>query len=106
MHLAMRASALVIFPGGFGTLDELFEILTLRQTNKSPVIPIVLVDEAYWRAVVNFDALIEAGMISPDDLKLFAFAETAEEIWALLVEGGVQAGGEPEWKPDPEAGKV
>ena len=60
MHLAMRANGLVVFPGGFGTLDELFEILTLRQTGKARLIPIVLFDEAYWRAIINFDALVEA----------------------------------------------
>ena len=59
MHLAMRANALLVFPGGFGTFDELFEILTLRQTGKAPPIPIVLFDEAYWKAVIGFDTLIE-----------------------------------------------
>ncbi|TJX00384.1 LOG family protein, partial [Neisseria gonorrhoeae] len=63
MHLAMRANALVAFPGGFGTFDELFEIITLRQTNKSPAIPIVLFDEKYWRSAVNFDVLIDNGMV-------------------------------------------
>ena len=90
MHLAMRANALVVFPGGFGTLDELFEILTLRQSNKSPPIPIVLFDEGYWRRIVNFEALIEAGMIAADDMKLFQFAETAEEVWACLTAKGLQ----------------
>jgi uncharacterized protein (TIGR00730 family) len=91
MHLAMRASALVIFPGGFGTLDELFELLTLRQTHKSPPIPIVLCDKAYWSRVINFDALAEHGMISPQDLQLFGFAETPEEIWAMLEAKGLHA---------------
>jgi uncharacterized protein (TIGR00730 family) len=90
MHLAMRANALVAFPGGFGTFDELFEILTLRQTGKSQVIPIVLFDEAYWRKVVNFDALIEAGMIEKTDLELFRFAETAEEVWSQLLACGLR----------------
>jgi uncharacterized protein (TIGR00730 family) len=98
MHLAMRANALVVFPGGFGTLDELFEILTLRQTNKSPPIPIVLFDEDYWRSVINFDALQRAGMISPGDLGLFAYADTAEEIWSRLVERGLRPGEEPSWE--------
>ncbi len=93
MHLAMRANALVVFPGGFGTLDELFEILTLSQTRKMPPVPIVLFDEAYWRRVVNFDALAEEGLISPDDLGLFDFAGSAEEIWARLVAKGVGAAG-------------
>lgn len=104
MHLAMRANALVIFPGGFGTFDELFEILTLRQTGKAPPIPIVLVDSAYWREVINFDALVEAGMVDGEDLALFTFAENAEEIWAALMEGGLKAFGEPDWKP--EAAKI
>src|SRR5919205_2189893 len=63
MHLAMRANALVAFPGGFGTIDELFEILTLRQTGKTPRTPVLLFDEGYWRSVVDFDALLENGMI-------------------------------------------
>lgn len=90
MHFAMRANALVVFPGGFGTLDELFEILTLRQTEKSPAIPIVLFDEAYWRRVVNFEALVEAGMVSPDDMALFRFAETPEGVWEGLLAGGLR----------------
>jgi uncharacterized protein (TIGR00730 family) len=89
MHFAMRANALVVFPGGFGTMDELFELLTLTQTGKAPRIPIVLVDEAYWRALLNFDVFIEHGMIAPADLDLFHFAETAEQAWAILVQCGV-----------------
>jgi uncharacterized protein (TIGR00730 family) len=84
MHLAMRANALVVFPGGFGTLDEMFEILNLRQTNKAPPIAIVLFDEAYWRSVINFETLLEHGMIEPTDLSLFAFADDAEEAWRKL----------------------
>jgi hypothetical protein len=94
MHLAMRANALVVFPGGFGTFDELFEILTLRQTGKAPPIPIVLFDEGYWRKVINFEGLVETGMISADDLKLFHFAETAEDVWDCLLEGGLKPYGE------------
>jgi len=90
MHLAMRANALVVFPGGFGTLDELFEILTLRQTDKAPPIPIVLFDEAYWRSVINFDVLIEHGMVKASDMNLFAFADDAETVWAKLLEGGLK----------------
>lgn len=90
MHLAMRAAALVIFPGGFGTLDELFEILTLRQTSKSPPIPVVLFDEAYWRSVINFEAMLADGMIDAGDLSLFSFAETAEEVWQALVRVGLK----------------
>jgi hypothetical protein len=85
MHLAMRANALVVFPGGFGTFDELFEILTLRQTEKAPPIPIVLFDEAYWRSVIHFEVLIEHGMIAATDMDLFHFAEDAEAIWRTLL---------------------
>jgi uncharacterized protein (TIGR00730 family) len=91
MHLAMRANALVVFPGGFGTFDELFEILTLRQTSKAPAIPIVLFDQGYWRSVLKFDGLVEAGMISDGDLALFDFAETAEQVWECLVRKGLKA---------------
>ncbi|MET0183753.1 MAG: TIGR00730 family Rossman fold protein [Caulobacterales bacterium] len=85
MHLAMRANALVVFPGGFGTLDELFEILTLRQTGKARRLPVVLFDEAYWRSVMNFNTLLENGMITEDDLTLFAYGETAEDVWTHLI---------------------
>jgi uncharacterized protein (TIGR00730 family) len=89
MHLAMRANALVVFPGGFGTLDELFEILTLRQTGKAPALPIVLFDKAYWRSVINFESLLEHGMVSEHDRKLVNFADTAEGVWTSLVENGL-----------------
>ena len=92
MHLAMRANALVVFPGGFGTLDELFEILTLRQTGKSPPIPVVLFDEAYWRSVINFDAMVAEGMVAPEDLNLFKFAENAEAVWQSLLDCGLEPG--------------
>lgn len=90
MHLAMRANGLVVFPGGFGTLDELFEILNLRATDKAPPLAIVLFDEAYWRSVINFDVLVEHGMISAEECRLFRFAETAEETWAALVASGLK----------------
>ncbi len=89
MHFAMRANALVVFPGGFGTFDELFEILTLRQTGKASQMPIVLFDEAYWREIVNFEKLVEYGTISADDLELFKFANSAEETWDALVAQGL-----------------
>jgi hypothetical protein len=92
MHLAMRANALVVFPGGFGTFDELFELLTLRQTDKAPPIPIVLFDEAWWRSVISFDVLIADGMIAASDLSLFHFAEDAEGIWQTLLACGVKPG--------------
>jgi uncharacterized protein (TIGR00730 family) len=89
MHLAMRAAALVVFPGGFGTLDELFEILTLRQTGKMPNIPVVLVDSAYWNEVINFKAFVTHGMIAEKDLQLFQFADDAESAWACLTGQGL-----------------
>lgn len=92
MHLAMRANALVVFPGGFGTLDELFEILTLRQTGKSPPIPVVLFDETYWRSVINFDAMVAEGMVAAEDLNLFKFAENAEAVWQSLLDCGLEPG--------------
>ncbi|SFS45953.1 hypothetical protein SAMN05192570_1455 [Brevundimonas viscosa] len=94
MHFAMRANALVVFPGGFGTFDELFEILTLRQTGKKRNVPIVLFDEAYWRSVVGFEKLVEFGMIAPVDLELVSFAEDAEGIWTELLARGLRPGHE------------
>jgi predicted Rossmann-fold nucleotide-binding protein len=91
MHLAMRANALVVFPGGFGTLDELFEILNLRVTNKAPPVGIVLFDEPYWRSVINFAALVENGMIDTRDCDLFRFADTAEDAWNKLEIEGLKA---------------
>jgi hypothetical protein len=85
MHFLMRAIALVCFPGGFGTLDELFEVLTLVQTGKSKMRPILLFGREFWTRLIDFDLLIETAMISPQDVKLFHFVETAEEAWALLV---------------------
>ena len=81
MHLAMRAKALVVFPGGFGTLDELFELLTLRQTRKVAALPIVLFDEGYWRSILNLDAMVKAGVIDGADLTLFRYADTALGAW-------------------------
>ncbi|NIX75051.1 LOG family protein [Microvirga terricola] len=91
MHLAMRANALVVFPGGFGTLDELFELLTLRQTGKAPPLPIILFDEEYWKSIINFDALIESGMVSPRDCDLLKFANSAEDAWSELTREGLLA---------------
>lgn len=84
MHLLMRAKALVAFPGGFGTLDELFETLTLVQTQKVNAIPILLFGRGFWERVINFDALVEEGTISAKDLDLFQFVETAEEAWDII----------------------
>ncbi|MBI5504199.1 MAG: TIGR00730 family Rossman fold protein [Deltaproteobacteria bacterium] len=91
MHLAMRANALVVFPGGFGTLDELFEILTLVQTRKAPKAPIVLFGESYWRRLINFDLLVGEGMTEPENLSLFAYADTAEDAWSALLRLGLHA---------------
>lgn len=92
MHLAKRANALVVFPGGFGTLDELFEVITLVQTGKAPRVPIVLFDEAYWRRLVNFEALVEEGMVRADDLGLLEFADSAEAAWDALLRRGLRTG--------------
>ena len=84
MHFLMRSIALVCFPGGFGTLDELFETMTLIQTGKCRRRPILLFGRDFWTRLINFDLLIETGMINPDDVHLFHFVETAEEAWAQL----------------------
>lgn len=84
MHFLMRSVALVCFPGGFGTLDELFEVLTLTQTGKVRKRPILLFDRQFWMSLINFDHLVHTGMISAHDVKLFHFVETAEEAWDLL----------------------
>ncbi len=92
MHMAMRANALVVFPGGFGTMDELFELLTLVQTGKMRGIPIVLFEEAYWRRVISFDALLAEGMIGAAEIALFEFADTPEAAWEALVRRGLKMG--------------
>ena len=84
MHFLMRAEALVCFPGGFGTLDETFEALTLIQTKKMRRIPVILFGRAYWETIINWQALADAGMISPEDLELFQFVETAEEAMDII----------------------
>ena len=86
LHFLLRAKALVAFPGGFGTLDELFEVLTLVQTRKIAPMPVVLAGESYWRRAVDFDFLVDEGVIAQEDRELFFFAETAQEIW-----DGIQA---------------
>lgn len=91
LHLAQRASALVVFPGGFGTLDELFEMLTLKQTGKAPPLPILLYDEAFWRSVVDFDRLASMGLVDRADLAIFRFASEPEAAWDALVGEGVLA---------------
>jgi hypothetical protein len=81
-----RARALVIFPGGYGTLDELFEALTLIQTKIVKPLPIVLFGRKFWDGIINFEALVEEGTIDPEDIELFKYAETAEEAWELITE--------------------
>lgn len=84
MHFLLRAKALVVYPGGFGTLDELFETLTLRQTGKMQAIPIVLVGREYWDRVIDFQFLADEGVIADEDLELIDFAETPEEVWGVI----------------------
>jgi len=91
-HFAIRANALVVFPGGFGTFDELFEILTLMQTRKMHRIPVVLMDREYWSDVINFERLAREEMIDRADLDLFSFADSAEDAWAALVRLGLRTG--------------
>ena len=84
MHFLMRAAAITVFPGGFGTLDETFEALTLIQTGRMERVPFLLFGEAFWRGIINWEVLLEAGTISADDLDLFEFVETAEEAITAL----------------------
>jgi len=85
MHFLLRAQALVAFPGGFGTLDELFDALALRQTHRMQEIPIILFAREYWRKVIDFQFLADEGVIADEDLELFSYAETPEEIWSLIA---------------------
>lgn len=84
MHFLMRARGLVVFPGGFGTLDELFETLTLIQTRKVRPIPVLIFGREFWKRIINFEALVEEGTISPEDIELFQYVETAEEAWKII----------------------
>ena len=81
MHFLMRAKAMVAFPGGFGTMDELFETLTLIQTKKMDPIPVILFGKDYWDRLINWDMFVEEGTIAPEDLDLLSYAETAAEVW-------------------------
>ena len=85
MHFLNRAKALVVFPGGFGTMDELFETLTLIQTGKVTDLSIVLMGKDYWQDLINWKKFVEFGLISPKDLSLFHYAETATEAWEIIV---------------------
>ncbi|MES2415164.1 MAG: TIGR00730 family Rossman fold protein [Pseudomonadota bacterium] len=84
MHFMMRAKALVVFPGGFGTLDELFEVVTLVQTRKSKPVPIILVGSDYWKRLLNIEMLVEEGVISPSDVQLFNYVDDAQTAWDLI----------------------
>jgi uncharacterized protein (TIGR00730 family) len=81
MHFLIRARAVAVFPGGFGTFDECFELLTLMQTGKIKRLPVVLFGREFWERVIDFQALVDEGVVSPNDLQLFKFVETAEEAW-------------------------
>jgi hypothetical protein len=85
-HFVLRAMALVVFPGGFGTIDELFEVITLRQTNRMQHIPVILVGREYWNRVIDFAFLADEGVIADDDLKLIEFVDTAEAAWKIIRE--------------------
>ncbi len=84
MHFMMRAKALVAFPGGFGTLDELFEVITLVQTKKAKPVPIVLFGTSYWKRLINFDVLIEEGAISPEDLDMLTYVDDPQDAWDAI----------------------
>ncbi len=95
MHFLLRAIALVVFPGGFGTLDELFEVLTLIQTKKIKPMPVLLFGREYWKKVINFQGMMEEGVIAPADLEIFQYVETADEAWEILrpvIETGLRSG--------------
>lgn len=92
MHFLMRAKALIAFPGGFGTLDELFETLTLIQTHKVRPIPVLLFGKEFWNKIVCFEALADEGMISHDDLNYFKYVETAEDAWGIILKNGTVSG--------------
>jgi uncharacterized protein (TIGR00730 family) len=85
LHFMRRAKALVVFPGGFGTLDESFEVLTLVQTRKIKPLPIIFVGKSYWKGIIDFDGLIAEGVIDPEDRELLLFAESAEEAWKAIL---------------------
>jgi len=84
MHFLMRAKALVVFPGGYGTLDELFETLTLIQTRKIKPLPVLIFGKSFWERVINFNALIEEETISEEDTDIFQYIETAEEAFEII----------------------
>ncbi len=85
MHFMMRAKAMVAFPGGFGTLDELFEVITLVQTKKALPVPIILFGSEYWKRLINLDVLVEEGAISPEDLDLFQMVDDPQQAWDVIA---------------------
>lgn len=85
LHFIQRAKALVVFPGGFGTMDELFEILTLMQTEKSPSLPVILVNKTYWKKAINFDFLKEEDVIDTHDLEMLTYVDDAKEAWEQIL---------------------
>ncbi|MGL6225387.1 MAG: LOG family protein [Thermoguttaceae bacterium] len=84
LHFLLRAKALVVFPGGFGTFDELFEALTLRQTRKMQQLPIVIFGREFWEKAINFPFLVDNGVIDREDLELFKYVETPKEAWSII----------------------
>ena len=84
MHFMMRATALVAFPGGMGTMDELFEVMTLVQTRKAKPVPIILFGIEYWKRLINFEVMVEQGTISKEDLSLFTYTDDPQEAWNTI----------------------
>ncbi len=108
MHFLTRAKALVYFPGGFGTLDELFEVLTLMQTNKIKRLPLLMFGREFWSRTINLHTLAQEGMISPEDVDLVTYVETAEEAWAAIarhynMDDTLRPSSQAEEAPDPSA---
>jgi uncharacterized protein (TIGR00730 family) len=91
IHLAMRANALAVFPGGLGTMDELFKILTSKQIRKAPPKPIVLFGRDCWHRIIDLDGLVEEGMIAAEDLALFSIADDPQEGWEAMLQHGLKA---------------
>ena len=84
LHFLLRAKALVVFPGGFGTFDELFEALTLRQTEKMQKLPVIIFGKEFWEKTINFNNLVDTGVINREDLELFKYVDTPEEAWEMI----------------------
>src|SRR3546814_19747344 len=101
MHFLLRARAVAVFPGGFGTFDECFELLTLIQTGKMKPLPIILFGRDFWNRVVSFDGLVEEGTIAPNDLDLFHIVETADRSEERRIGNECVSTGESLWWPEP-----